>query len=97
MRQGSYVMKTVRLIGETEVVHRKGRRSHDFRGFFGQVRSVFGFLLVATVLVFIFSYREDVQNYVVSNLYRWSQAELKSSSIRQAAINHENEVNRVTE
>lgn len=90
-------MEMVRLVGEAEVVRKKERSPHGFGRFLGRVRSVFAFLLVATVLVFAFCHSADLQNYVVSNLYKWSQVEFKSDSLRQNALKHENEVNRVLE
>lgn len=94
-------MGTIRLIGENEVVRKPERRGRR-RGrgesrFLGRVRGVFAFLLVATVFIFAFCHRADMQNYVISHLYRWSRAELKSDPLRQSALNHENEVNRVAQ
>ncbi len=105
MRQDSFQTGTIRLIGESEVVPNRQRGSRgrgqrgergQFRGgFFGQIRSVFTFLFVAAILVFAFCYSPDLQKVIISNLYKWSQTELKSNALRQSAINHENEVNRV--
>jgi hypothetical protein len=99
MSQGWQTMGTIRLIGENEVVRSKPRRNQGrgrvVRRLFGCVRSVFGFLFVVAVFVFAFCYRADFQDYVISHVYRWSQAEMKSDTFRQGALNHENEVNRV--
>ena len=94
-------MGTIRLIGETEAPRKKARPSRgqgqSVGRFAGQVRGVFGLLFVAAVFVFAFCYRADLQNYVISKLYKWSQADLKSDTLRQSALNHENEVNRVAQ
>lgn len=90
-------MEMVTLIGETEVVHKKERRARGLRPILGRVRNLLAFLFVATVLVFIFNYREDLQYFIYSNLYNETQVELKSSSLRQNALNHETEVNRIAE
>ena len=97
MRQDLYALEMVGLIGEAEVVRHQERRAQGRRLVFGRIRSVFACLFVATVLVFTFCYRADLQDYTISHLYQWSQAELKTSSFRQSALNHENEVNRVIE
>ncbi len=101
MSQGRQTMGTIRLKGENKVVRKKQRRGQGsgqvVSRLFGCVRSVFGFLFVVTVFVFAFCYRQDFQGFVISNLYKWSQAELKSDTLRQSALNHENEINRVAQ
>jgi membrane-anchored protein YejM (alkaline phosphatase superfamily) len=97
MRQSVFAMEALRLVGETGVLRKKERRARGRRLVFGSVRSVFAFLFVATALVFTFCNRADLQDYIFSNFYKWSQTELKSSSLRQNALNHENEVNLVLE
>jgi len=93
-------MGTIRLIGDsdTEVARKKERRRGHGQAvgrFLSGVRSLFAFLLVATVFVFAFCYSPELQNYIVTHLYKWSQAELQSSALRQGALNHENEINQV--
>ena len=101
MRQSIFAMEGVRLIGEREPA-REIKRRHRDRGdvvdrVLVRVRGVFVFLFGATVFVFAFCHSTDLQNFVISNVYKWSQAELKSDALGQAALNHENEVNQVAE
>jgi hypothetical protein len=92
----------IRLIEREPVRKKKIKRQvrvrvRGRRPFFGRVRGVFGFLFFATVLIFAFCFRADLQEYIVSKLYNWSQAETKSNSLRQNALDHEREVNRAAQ
>jgi hypothetical protein len=102
MKQAPYVMTLVKLIGEEpKVVPEKPKTRHVRRrrvvrrGILGRVRRVFAFLLVATVLVFAFCRREDLQDYLFSGLHSLTQEETQSSAIRNNALDHEKEVNQV--
>ena len=101
MRQSVFATGGIRFVGEREPARKMERRRRD-RGdvidrLLGRVRSLFVFLFVATVFVFAFCHSTDLQNFIVSKLYKWSQAELKSSALRQGALDHENEVNQVVQ
>jgi hypothetical protein len=101
MSQGWQTMGTIKLIGEKEAVSKAPRpamgRSRLAGWFFGRVRTVFALLFVLTLFVFAFSHSKELQNLIISKLYQWSQTELKSSTLRQDALQHESEVNRVAE
>ena len=94
-------MATVKFIGETEIVPKKARRApgrgRGFGPIFGRARRVFAFLFISTVFIFAFCHRADLQGYIFSKIYKLSQGETQSNTIRQNAINHENEVNKVLE
>jgi hypothetical protein len=96
MRQGSFSIDMAKMVGEAEVIRlkerRKERRADRLHRFFAKVRRVFAFLLVSTVLVFAFCRREDLQDFIFSNLYKWSQASQRSDTFRQTALEHEKEV-----
>jgi hypothetical protein len=95
MRQGSFAMEMAKLVGEAEAGRRKERRVRRRHLFFGQIRSVFAFLFVATVFVYAFCKEQEFQNFIMAELDGLSQAAVKSDSFRQTALNHEKEVNEV--
>ena len=61
----------------------------------GRVRNLFGFLFGVTVLVFIFSDHAALQNDIYARVGPLLVSLENSSSIKQGAIKHENEVNAV--
>jgi cell division protein FtsL len=98
MKQVSFIMETAQLVRDEKLrLRRKKQRADRAADFFSRVRGVFAFLLLVTVLVFAFCHRTDVQNFIFTNFSHWSQVELKKSHLRQQAINHENEINRIVE
>jgi hypothetical protein len=61
----------------------------------GRVRNLFGFLFGVTVLVFIFSDHAALQNDIYAKVGPLLVNLENSSSIKQGAIKHENEVDAV--
>jgi hypothetical protein len=61
-----------------------------------RVRSVFGFLFGAAVLVFIYSDHTTLQNYIYYKVGPMLVKYEDSSSFKLNALKHENEVNEVT-
>lgn len=98
MKQALFTMATAQLVRDEKLRLRKKKQQADrLADFFIRVRGIFAFLFLVTVLVFAFSYRTDVQTFVFTRLNHWSQVELKKSHLRQQAINHEDEINRIAE
>ena len=101
MRQSIFATGGIRFVGEREPARKiKLRPRGDGQmvdRILVRVRSVFVFLFVATVFVFAFCHSVELQNLIVSKLYKWSQAELKSSTLRLGALDHENEVNQAVQ
>jgi hypothetical protein len=61
----------------------------------GRVRSVFGFLFGAAVLVFIYSDHATVQNYIYSKVGPALVKYADSSSFRASGLKHQSEVDEV--
>ncbi len=65
----------------------------------GSVRNVFGFLFCAAVLVFIFSDHSGLQKFIDAkiqpNLVRALARNENSSTLRQNALRHENELDEI--
>jgi hypothetical protein len=66
----------------------------------GRVRSIFGFLFCATVVVFICSNHSDLQKFIQSKIYPTISHALAQngnySSLKQSALKHESEVDEIT-
>jgi len=61
----------------------------------GRVRGIFGFLFGAAVLVFIYSDHAALQNFIYTKIGPQLVRIEHSSSFRQSALKHENEVNEI--
>jgi hypothetical protein len=70
---------------------KKAREEHHVR-----VRSVFGFLFGAAVLVFVYSDHSTLQNYIYYQVSVLMGQNQDFSSFKSTALRHENEVNEVT-
>ena len=65
--------------------------------FFGNVRSIFVFLFVATIFVFSFNRRMEIQSLAFAKVHQVMKHSSTSDRLRQNALNYEQQVNEVTQ
>jgi hypothetical protein len=66
MKDNSFAMAMEKIVGQAEAEQRQEVRAQRRSQIFSRVRGVFSLLLVATVAVFVFCYRMELQNLIFS-------------------------------
>jgi hypothetical protein len=92
----SAVDMTANKMNEWERAARRKIRAERLRQFFGRVRRTFVFLLIATVLVFALNHYTEIESAASTRLGPVIKKFSTASSLRQKALNDENEVDEIT-
>ena len=66
MKDNSFAMAMEKIVGQAEAEKQQEIRDQRRAEVFGRARSIFVFLLVATIGVFVFCYREQIQDKIFS-------------------------------
>jgi hypothetical protein len=83
MKDNSFAMAMEKIVGQAEAEQQHEIHVQKRAEVIGRVRSVFVFLLVATVFVFAFCYREQIQNAIFPK----PSAQQQSGGQTSAALN----------
>jgi len=67
------------------------------RRFFGSVRGIFVFLFVATIFVFSFNRRTEIQSLAFAEVHQVLKHPTISDRLRQNAVNYEKQVDEATQ
>jgi hypothetical protein len=66
MKDNSFAMAMEKIVGQAEAEQRQEVRAQRRSQIFSRVRGVFTLLLIATITVFVFCYRVELQNLIFS-------------------------------
>jgi hypothetical protein len=80
---------------DTAALRRKSR-ADGYDRLFGQVRSIFVFLFMATIFVFSFNRRTEVQRLAFAEVHQVLRHSTMSDRLRQNAIDYEKQVDDIT-
>jgi hypothetical protein len=81
---------------DTASLRRKTRSDRGSR-FFGRVRGIFIFLFVATIFVFSFNRRTEIQSLAFAEVHQALKHPIISDRLRQNAINYERQVDEIAQ
>ncbi len=88
---------TVNKINEWVRIDRQRKIRADRRSrFFGRARGVFVYLFAATILVFVFNHRMEIQTIAYAKVGSAMKHSATSDKLRQDAVDYEKQVDDIT-